>query len=101
VKLPFAAALLVCAACSSRPSMTHCEQAIDHMIDIFLAPQTPGNQPVPADALKEAEAWKAIVKQKDPGRAVMIDTCRERMTDKVASCILEARDETSLAACFG
>jgi hypothetical protein len=95
-----AVALALLASCSSRPSENHCERAIDHMIAIIAAPQVPGGGAVPAEATRNAEVWKKLVRDKDPVRATLLETCRERMTDSVASCILEARDEASLAACF-
>ncbi len=92
-------ALLV-AGCSSRPSTSHCEKAVDHMIDIFVAPRVPEGQAAPPEAVREADAWKKALKEKDPMRAALIDTCRKKMSDSVASCILEATDEGPLAACF-
>ncbi len=92
--------LLVVAGCSSRPSTSHCEKAVDHMIDIFVAPRVPEGQAPPAEAVREADAWKKALKEKDPMRTELIETCRTKMSDGVAACILEATDEATLAACF-
>jgi hypothetical protein len=93
-----AAALAV--ACSSRPSKSHCEKAVDHMLDIFVAPRLPAGQAVPAEASRDAEIWKKLLKEKDPVRGTLVETCQRKMSDRVAACVLEARDEATLAACF-
>jgi hypothetical protein len=88
------------AACSNRPSTSICEKTIDHMIDIFVAPVVkPGGSPT-TEQSKDAEAWKKALKEKDPLKAVLMKTCRTKMTDAVTSCVLAAQDEVTLTACF-
>jgi hypothetical protein len=90
---------LLAAACGGRPSQSDCERATDHMIDIFAAPRVPGGS-VPTDLAQAAEAWKKGLKEKDPVRGNLIDTCRHQMTGTHVSCILNAVDEVGLAKCF-
>jgi hypothetical protein len=93
--------VLLCAACSGRPSESECGRAVDHMIDIMTAPPVGEGGAAPAEEQKASEAWARSFKDKDPTRAAMIETCRTRMTSGHVSCILAARDDVSLARCFG
>jgi len=93
--------LLLAGACGGHPSRKDCEHATDHMIDIFTAPRVPDGKGVPTELSQAAETWKKALKEKDPVRGKLVETCQSEMTGASISCILAAVDEVTLAKCFG
>ncbi len=88
------------AGCSGRASQGECEKAADHMIDIFTAPPVGESGKVIPEAQESSDQWRKNLKERDPTRAALISTCTSKMTSGQASCVLNALDEKSLAACF-
>jgi hypothetical protein len=92
--------LLALAACSGRASNMECDQATDRMIDIFTAPRVSETGKVSPEAQQASDAWSKNLKEKDPTKATLMDTCRKRMTPSDVACVLKASDEKTLATCF-
>jgi hypothetical protein len=93
-------ALIAAAGCSSRASERECDRATDRMIEIFSAPRVPESGKVPPEAQQEADLWSKNLKERDPTKATLMQTCKSKMTGDHVKCVLAALDEKSLAACF-
>jgi hypothetical protein len=84
--------------CSGGLSPGECDDVVDRMIDIFTAPAAA--EPT-KDQVKAIDDWRAKLKDKNASKQHMVDMCRKTMTSSHASCVKEAKDERSLATCFG
>jgi len=92
-----AAVALASAGCSGHLSREECGEAVDHMIEIFTAPdaESPGK-----DLTDAVEKWRTSLKGDSPSKSFLIDQCQKTMTGAHASCVRDAKDEKSLASCF-
>jgi hypothetical protein len=92
--------LFLAVGCSGRASQSECDRATDRMIEIFTAPRVPESGKVPQEAQEASDLWSKNLKERDPTKAALMQTCTTKMTGDQTTCILAALDEKSLAACF-
>jgi len=102
VKLVALAAVLA-AGCSSHPSQDDCERIAEHMINIFTTPRVGDDGKVAPEVQKATDTWRKnlLEKERDPTRPTLVEVCRTDFGIGAAGCILDAKDETTLAHCFG
>jgi len=95
-------ALACLVACSSSPSKTECGPIVDHLIEVFTAGKMGEEETrVPKDYPALVESWRRVLRDdKDATHELLVQICTTQMSSGATSCVMAAKNERQLAACF-